>query len=100
MIGWMLQNFIVTAVLAALVWLACRILRPGPAMQHALWLVLLIKLVTPPVFPSPWTVEDLVSRVGLNEIIIRNSVLAAPPEVVAREIGMNSNDAIARRGET
>lgn len=100
MIGWMLQNFIVTAVLAGCVWMTCRILRPGPAMQHALWLVLLIKLVTPPILPWPWAVEDLITRAGLKETIARNSFIAAETGYVAHETAMKSKDTVAPGRET
>jgi beta-lactamase regulating signal transducer with metallopeptidase domain len=95
MIWWMLQDFIVTAVLAGCVWMICRIARPSPAMQHALWLVLLIKLVTPPVFPWPWAVEDLIARAGLRETIVGNSFIAAQPGVVSRETAMKSKNVVA-----
>jgi beta-lactamase regulating signal transducer with metallopeptidase domain len=73
----------------------CRIARPGPAMQHAVWLVLLIKLVTPPVFPWPWAVEDLITRAGLRETLGGSSFIAAQPGYVARETAMKSKDALA-----
>jgi beta-lactamase regulating signal transducer with metallopeptidase domain len=57
MIWWMAQNFVMTAVLAGCVWAICRIRRVGPAAQHALWLVLLVKLITPPVVSWPWALS-------------------------------------------
>ncbi len=58
MAGWLLENGIVTAVLAALVWALCRWGRIGPVWRHALWMVVLIKLLMPPVFAWPWAVRD------------------------------------------
>src|SRR4030095_6893355 len=92
MIWWLLQNFIVTSVLAGCAWMICRIVRPGPAMQHALWLVILVKLVTTPLLPWPWAVEDLVNRAGLKETIVRNSFIAAEPEQVARGTASKANN--------
>jgi hypothetical protein len=57
MIGWMVQNFVVTAILAGCVWAVCRIGRIGPVGQHALWLVLLVKLITPPLVAWPWAIS-------------------------------------------
>ena len=100
MIWWMLQTFIVTTVLAGCVWFICRIARPSAAMQHALWLVLLLKLVTPPVFPWSWAVEDLITRAGLRETLARNSLIAAEPGHVAREAAMKSKDSLALKSST
>jgi hypothetical protein len=42
------------AVLVGLVWLAARLIaRDRPHLAHALWLVVLIKCLTPPVWSSP-----------------------------------------------
>jgi len=95
MIWWMLQTFIITAVLAGCVWMLCRIVRPGPAMQHALWLVLLIKLVVPPVFPWPWAVEDLLGRAGMGATLSRSSFIAAEPQPNAGETLRKAKDAPA-----
>jgi WD40 repeat protein/beta-lactamase regulating signal transducer with metallopeptidase domain len=53
-----LANAICAAVLAVPAWLAGR--RGRPALAHALWLLVLVKLVTPPVFqlPLPWLPPD------------------------------------------
>src|SRR6185295_10416609 len=60
MLWWCVQNTLIAGALAGLVWLVCRGLRPSPAIRHALWLVVLIKLITPPLLvftlplPDPW----------------------------------------------
>ncbi len=56
---WLIQNSIVAAVLIPLVWLVCRFFRDRPALQHALWLLILLKLVTPPLVTWPWSMEEL-----------------------------------------
>ncbi len=48
MVWWLVQTTSVAAVLALIVAAFCRIFRPGPAVRHALWLLVLLKLVTPP----------------------------------------------------
>src|SRR5512140_2180535 len=63
MIGWMLQNGLTAAVLAGLVWAVCRWGRLGPAARHALWLLVLLKLMMPPVATWPWAVANPVGRV-------------------------------------
>lgn len=52
---WTAQNTLTVAALVPAVWLACRCLQSRPAVQHLLWLLLLVKLVAPPVVDWPWT---------------------------------------------
>jgi beta-lactamase regulating signal transducer with metallopeptidase domain len=60
MAWWLFQNVVVTAGLALVVALACRAggRRLGPVARHALWLVVLIKFVTPPLVVWPWAAPD------------------------------------------
>ncbi|MBI3465747.1 MAG: hypothetical protein HY000_22245, partial [Planctomycetes bacterium] len=55
MLWWFVQNALIALVLAAIVWPLCRIRRTGPAVRHALWLLVLLKLVTPPPVTWPWS---------------------------------------------
>src|SRR6266478_4283488 len=64
MVWWLVQNTFVAAVLAGVVALACRFAKPGPAVRHALWLVVLIKLMAPPIIYWPWTAESLWHPIG------------------------------------
>jgi beta-lactamase regulating signal transducer with metallopeptidase domain len=59
MILWAVQNAVVTLVLAIVVALLCHAARLGPASRHALWLVVLIKLMTPPMVVWPWALPIL-----------------------------------------
>src|SRR6266852_2335013 len=59
MLWCLVQNTVVAAVLAGFVALACGLARPRPAVRHALWLVVLIKLLTPPLIAWPWTAWDV-----------------------------------------
>src|SRR5438552_13689875 len=54
MLWWTVQNTIMAAILAAFVALICGLARPRPAVRHALWLVVLVKLLTPPLVAWPW----------------------------------------------
>jgi beta-lactamase regulating signal transducer with metallopeptidase domain len=62
MIAWMLQNAVVATVLALLVWGTCHWKRLGPAARHALWMLVLIKLLMPPVVSWPWAVTNPLAR--------------------------------------
>jgi bla regulator protein BlaR1 len=55
MLGWSAQTTVIAMVLAAIAILASRSARLGPAARHVLWLVVLIKLLTPPVVTWPWS---------------------------------------------
>src|SRR5262245_8102512 len=58
-LGWLAQNALLAGILAGFVALACRLGRFGPAVRHALWLLVLLKLVTPPLVEWPWKVPLL-----------------------------------------
>jgi beta-lactamase regulating signal transducer with metallopeptidase domain len=54
MFWWLAQHTLTTILLAGLVALLCRLRALSPAVRHALWLVVLLKLLTPPVLVWPW----------------------------------------------
>jgi beta-lactamase regulating signal transducer with metallopeptidase domain len=53
MLWWLAQNAVLAGLLAVGVAVACRIGRFRPAVRHALWLVVLLKLLTPPFLTYP-----------------------------------------------
>src|SRR5437879_4160554 len=59
MLWWLVQNTVVAAILAGLVALVSGVARPRPAVCHALWLVVLMKLMAPPLIDWPWTAWDV-----------------------------------------
>jgi beta-lactamase regulating signal transducer with metallopeptidase domain len=59
MLGWFVQNALIATALSALIWPLCRIRRLGPALRHALWLVVLLKLLTPPLLTWPWPMPSV-----------------------------------------
>lgn len=59
--SWLLANSIAAAVLSVLVLLIARWWRPAPAVMHGLWLVVVLKLVTPPLFEVPLNLSWLPS---------------------------------------
>ena len=48
-LSWVVSNVILAALLAALAFLAGRFLK-NPHVSHGLWLLVLIKLLTPPLY--------------------------------------------------
>lgn len=58
MMWWIAQNLAVTLALALGVWCCCRWTRIGPVARHALWLVVLVKMLTPPLVAWPWAIGN------------------------------------------
>jgi beta-lactamase regulating signal transducer with metallopeptidase domain len=58
MAWWIFQSLVTTAALAATVAILCRFGRIGPVARHALWVVVLVKFVTPPLVVWPWAAPD------------------------------------------
>ena len=61
MISWMLQNAASVALLTAAVALVCKLCRLSPPLRHALWLIVLVKLMTPPLVSWHWSIPDVTS---------------------------------------
>jgi len=62
MTWWLIHNTLTAAVLAAVVVVICRWRAAHPALRHALWLVVLVKLIAPPLpvwsFAWPGSLND------------------------------------------
>jgi beta-lactamase regulating signal transducer with metallopeptidase domain len=58
MLWWTIQNLLIAALVAAIVRVACHGRRIGPVGRHALWLVVLVKLLTPPLIVWPWAIQN------------------------------------------
>ena len=71
MTAWLAQHLIITVLLTIVVAVLCRLLRLRPAVCHALWLLVLLKLLTPPVVAWPWTIAQLVD--GLQHLSAERS---------------------------
>ncbi|MGE5834527.1 MAG: M56 family metallopeptidase [Acidobacteriota bacterium] len=74
MTWWLFQNLVITAALAAVVAAICRTTRIGPVARHALWVVVLVKFVTPPLVVWPWAAPD---PLGLAALDVRVDVRRA-----------------------
>ena len=66
MAWWLFQNVVMTTALAATVWVICRVTRIGPVARHALWLLVLVKFVTPPLVVWPWAAPDPLGLAALD----------------------------------
>ncbi|MCH7689369.1 MAG: M56 family metallopeptidase, partial [Planctomycetes bacterium] len=89
MLWWVAQNLIIVAFLAAAVSLICRWKRLSPAARHALWLVVLVKLVTPPLFVWPWGIP--VPTETLTEVVNVKQDLSRPEAIPFEEIEIFSS---------
>lgn len=69
LLWWLIQNSITVAVMIPLALLACRFFRERPAVRHALWVVVLVKFVTPPLVAWPLTIQEL------REVVVPASVV-------------------------
>jgi beta-lactamase regulating signal transducer with metallopeptidase domain len=54
-IRWFVETTLVASVLALVALVCARVGRLGPSVRHALWLVVLIKLMMPPLIHWPWS---------------------------------------------
>ncbi|HEV3138813.1 MAG TPA: M56 family metallopeptidase [Pirellulales bacterium] len=55
---WLLQHLCTTGILIGLMLSACRKLPKRPALQHGLWVIVLIKFLVPPFVTWPWSLAD------------------------------------------
>jgi beta-lactamase regulating signal transducer with metallopeptidase domain len=58
MLEWLLLHTIAVTLLAGLAWALARSGRLSPAAQHLVWLLVLVKLLTPPMLFWPWALPD------------------------------------------
>jgi beta-lactamase regulating signal transducer with metallopeptidase domain len=89
LLGWFVETTLVASALATLAVLAARVprLAPSPAARHALWLIVLIKMVTPPLVHWPWSVTSPITMTRHESVILPTetkstviSGLAAAPD--------------------
>lgn len=81
-VEWAIANSLTVAVLAPIVFLIGHVCRQ-PAVRHGLWVLLLIKLVTPPLFPVEISVPDL-----LPSRAVATSASERPTPQVAGSVSM------------
>ncbi|HEV8060491.1 MAG TPA: M56 family metallopeptidase, partial [Gemmataceae bacterium] len=54
MLWWLAHNTVTASILALAVMVMCRFWSFRPSIRHALWLVVLLKLIAPPLVAWPW----------------------------------------------
>lgn len=79
--NWLIANTFAAAALALLVIGVGRWLRPAPAVMHGLWLVVMLKLITPPLFtiplPQTWS-QDATPRTATASAPTADAATSAP----------------------
>jgi beta-lactamase regulating signal transducer with metallopeptidase domain len=56
---WLTQHLLTVVVVSVLIHVVASMFRAGPVVRHALWTIVLVKLIIPPVFAWPWQVPAL-----------------------------------------
>ncbi len=83
MAWWFFQNAVVTAILACGVLVMCRFVRIGPVARHALWVLVLVKFVTPPIVRvAVGGARSARPGAGRSRLVSRQPGVAAAPLVV------------------
>jgi beta-lactamase regulating signal transducer with metallopeptidase domain len=89
MLWWATQDLVITTLLAGIVWCVCRAFRVGPVWRHALWMVVLVKLLTPPLVFWPWAVRNPLELSNRPASVVTKSVsrtsAKAPKTAVVRD---------------
>lgn len=71
-----MTNAVIAMLLAILVWAVTRRMRQ-PAFVHLLWVLVLVKLITPPLLPIPWSVGPAMAMT--NRLAAAPAAIPAPP---------------------
>src|SRR5262245_16885090 len=94
--AWLMTNAIVVAGLYPVAWLLCRLCRTRPAAAHLVWLVLLAKLVAPPLVYWPWSLRQLADALTpvktISQPVMVNDTLAAPAEIEPLKVDTQARD--------
>jgi beta-lactamase regulating signal transducer with metallopeptidase domain len=99
LLWWFGQNTITIAVLVLFVAAACGVFRYRPAAQHVLWLVVLLKFLTPPIITWPWTAQQ--AGQSLWSLVTWKSGWVGISHYDALELPFDSNrDAIGEDGQS
>src|SRR5437879_5467168 len=92
MLWWLAQNTVTAALLAGVVSALCRWGRFRPAVSHALWLIVLLKLLTPPVVVWPWSLPDLFAQPSPDYALpvapAERLTVSVPEETIVRRVQM------------
>ena len=86
LLWWFGQNTLAALLMIPCVMLACRLFRDRPAVQHLLWLVILLKFVTPPIVVWPCSVDELQNMIWSQESNVQMVTLEPLPAVPKQEV--------------
>lgn len=95
MAWWFFQNAVVTTILALGVLVMCRFVRIGPVARHALWVLVLVKFVTPPIVEWPWAAPDPLGLAPIEASSFTGPDAASTPLMVSVESGASVASDIA-----
>jgi beta-lactamase regulating signal transducer with metallopeptidase domain len=95
MAWWFFQNAVVTAILALGVLVMCRFVRIGPVARHALWVLVLVKFVTPPIVEWPWAAPDPLGLAPVEIALPAESAVASVPLTIDVESGPSGGRDVA-----
>ena len=77
MSGFVLQTVFIAGLLSLIVVVAGRMFRLSPAVRFGLWLVVLLKLLTPPVVEWPWDAARLFPE-AMTQVWVAEAPLPEP----------------------
>jgi beta-lactamase regulating signal transducer with metallopeptidase domain len=97
MAWWFFQNAVVTAILACGVLVMCGFVRIGPVARHALWVLVLVKFVTPPIVAWPWPAPDPLGLAPVDVASQQESDVVPGPFMASVESGIASSSEISAR---
>src|SRR4051812_5580908 len=89
MLWWFAETTLIAGLLAGVAASLGRVRSIGPTARHLLWLVVLVKLMVPPVIPSPWPLPVSMDwpfawRLPLSET--SPAILPEPSEAIAQDV--------------
>ena len=93
MLWWFAETTFVAGLLACVAALAGRLRVIGPSARHVLWLVVLIKLLMPPVIKAPWPVTLWVAS---NDQALETAVAPLCPTLARNESGHGSQSSTVK----
>jgi beta-lactamase regulating signal transducer with metallopeptidase domain len=89
MLWWTFDNLVLVAILAGIVFLACQIRGLSPAVRHALWVVVLIKMLTPPLFAWPWAIPSPLARFASRTIEEPKALVERPSIRIVPDVSVD-----------
>src|SRR6187549_2875384 len=86
MAWWIFQNVVITTALAAAVTMIGRSGRIGPVAKHALWVLVLLKFITPPIVVWPWAAPDPLGLAAMKPVVESSASAATAIQVSSLDV--------------